>query len=200
MGLISPMAKSQLWSHIFFKLTLQYHLSLNKGWKKNWAPPGLVGRIPYTQTNPMQNKNWVIPITVHVSWIGTVSYGAGVALSLKSIFFSLDPSVPVRKNGVEDKQDNKYCGCKTWITLLFLERYLPPHLVAIGLIMIPSHNIMKPMNFLVSNTKKFPSLLEFWIIPETWEHKYTWVNPIVVLRTDINKCPKLCVKHYASWC
>ena len=61
-------------------MTLQRHLSFIKGWRGKWACPGLVGRVPPAQIDPMENKKWVIPAIVHALGIGTVSHCVGVAL------------------------------------------------------------------------------------------------------------------------
>ena len=52
----------------------------------------------------------------------------------------------VRKYGVEDDQELEYCGgFKAQITSLSLEKYSPPHVVAIGLMTILPQDTMKPL-------------------------------------------------------
>ena len=54
--------------------------------------------------------------------------------------------VNVKKIGVEDDQQLEYYGgFKARITSLSLERYLPPHIVAIGLMTTLPQDIMKPL-------------------------------------------------------
>ena len=49
------------------------------------------------------------------------------------------------KYSVEDEQELEYCDLKAQNKSPSLERYLPPHVVAIGLMMILSQYSMKPL-------------------------------------------------------
>ena len=97
-----------------------------------------------------QNDNLKIDLQIHLSFVfQDIILQRENHSSLGSNFGAIrwdSWDICDRKNSVEDDQELEYyCDFNARITLLSLERNSPPHVIAIGLMTILSHNTMQPL-------------------------------------------------------